>query len=136
MSQSWYYKGGNLDGPTHLPGRRATPRAALATNEFRVDRYGDAPEVAFRLTEPPGCVRGWCVEVRKGCQVCARYPVAGVDGCRVYAEVCACCLPCDVYTVALVDDKGEDCATVYLDLMKSEGYGRAEPVCVCGGRHE
>lgn len=133
MSQSWRYQGGKLDGPTYLPNERRTPRAALATAEFRCDEDGNAPEIAFRLTEMPRSTRGWCVEVRRGCEVCATYWVTDHHGCWVYASVCACCLPCDVYEVVLVDDKHQDCASAYLDLMKSEGYGRAEQTCTCGG---
>ena len=135
MSESYYWEGGKLYGPHRRPAARPeTPRAALATAEFRAQWDRQVPEVAFRLTEPPADTYGWCVEVRRGCEVCASYPVLA-DGCWVYAEVCACCLPCDVYRVVLVDDKCADCASAYLDLMKSEGYGRAREVCTCGGDH-
>lgn len=136
MSQTWRTEGSKLHGPVETrPTRRNTPRAALATAEFRL-RDGEAPEIAFRLAEQPDDVHGWCVEVRRGCAVCATYEVSGFEGCFVYAEICACCLPCDVYSVVLMDDKCDDCATVYLDLMKAEGYGQAAEVCTCGGHYE
>lgn len=130
---SWSFIGGKLNGPDYTPSTRPrTPRELLARAEFRVDVATGSAMIAFQLPEPVTNPCAYTIEVRQGCRVCACYPVVGADACWLYAEVCACCLPRDVYTVVLVDPECQDCANAYLDTMKHGGYAFAPDACACG----
>jgi len=113
------------------PDKPVTPRAALATAEVRAKR-GEKVTVAFAVSETPETLKGWCVEVRQGCVVRRACRPTDKGHCLVAAEINTCCLDCDVYSLVLIDDKCVECATVYLDLMKREGYGQSGEACTCG----